>query len=264
MSANPVEQLWQARVEGMVVSSSDVPRPVDEDAAYELQRELTAFAAQHSGARVVGFKVGSTTEEGVAALQLTQPFFGPLVDSYCYKSGDDVPLSEHHQVLIETEIAIGLATDLPAGAREYGEADVQEATAWIAPAFELVAIRLDLPLAGNGPYLIADGGVNAAFVLGQKTDSWDGLDLSQHPVTLNVNGSQTANGHSGMSMFGNPFNVVAWLANHPQLKQRGLKAGDMVTTGTCTGMTPLKTGDEVHADLGALGQINMRQVQFSR
>lgn len=203
----------------------------------------------------MGFKVGATTDAGVAALNLTEPFHGPLLDRYCHLSGGEVALSSQHQVLIETEIAVGLGDDLPPRETDYEERDVLSAASWIAPAFELVATRFDIQLAGNGKLLIADGGVNAGFVLGEKSSEWDSLDLSQHPVTLLINDQEAASGHSGMSMFGNPFRVVTWLANHRQLHRRGLKMGDIITTGTCTGMTPIQAGDHASANLGPLGTV---------
>ena len=120
--------------------------------------------------------------------------------------------------------------------------------------------RFDIELKGNGILLIADSGVNADFVLGEKLSDWSQLDLTQHPVTQTINRGEPASGHSGMSIFGNPFGAVAWLANHKNLRGRGLKAGDVITTGTCTGMTPLSAGDEVHADYGRMGQLKMRLV----
>ena len=38
----------------------------------------------------------------------------------------------------------------------------------------------------------------------------------------------------------------------------GFWTGDVVTTGTCTGITPLAPGDEVAADYGALGTVTAR------
>ena len=35
----------------------------------------------------------------------------------------------------------------------------------------------------------------------------------------------------------------------------GLKAGDIVSTGTCTGIDAIKPGDEVIADFGSLGRV---------
>ena len=105
---------------------------------------------------------------------------------------------------------------------------------------------------------IADGGANIDFVLGPTDGDWRGVDLTSHPVVLNVNGSEVASGDSGMLAFGSPIAGVAWLANRPEIAPRGLRAGDAVTTGTCTGIRPLSPGDEVVADYGSLGAVRAR------
>ena len=96
------------------------------------------------------------------------------------------------------------------------------------------------------------------FVRGPTGTGWRDADLTSHPVTLRINGVEVASGHSGMLVFGDPVSGVVWLANHPELGPRGLKAGDVVTTGTCTGITPLSPGDEAEADYGALGTVTAR------
>ena len=109
--------------------------------------------------------------------------------------------------------------------------------------------------------VIADSGINADFVQGAKVTDWSQFDLSQHPAALLVNGEEVAQGHSGMSVFEHPFAAVAWLPTHKALDGRGLIAGDIITTGTCTGMTPIHLGDEVRGDFGSLGEVTTRFVE---
>ncbi len=59
-------------------------------------------------------------------------------------------------------------------------------------------------------------------------------------------------------MWDHLFDAVVWLANHPALAARGLQAGDLIMTGTCTGLLPLKPGDHAAADFGAIGQVEAR------
>ena len=56
-------------------------------------------------------------------------------------------------------------------------------------------------------------------------------------------------------VFGDPIGAVAWLAGQPRLAGRGLKRGEIVMTGTCTGLTPITLGDRATADFGELGQV---------
>jgi 2-keto-4-pentenoate hydratase len=53
------------------------------------------------------------------------------------------------------------------------------------------------------------------------------------------------------------MNVMVWLANQQSRFGRGLKAGDIVSTGTCTGLDRVKPGDRVVADFGSLGRVEI-------
>ena len=127
--------------------------------------------------------------------------------------------------------------------------------AFVAPAFEVIGCRFAGGLAGNGLLVIADGGGNAAIVQGEPVRDWRRFDLSRHAVRLSLNGAEAASGSSSALVFGDPIGAVAWFASQPLLAGRGLKRGEIMMTGTCTGLTPIKAGDEAVADFGALGQV---------
>ena len=57
---------------------------------------------------------------------------------------------------------------------------------------------------------------------------------------------------------GHPLNALAWLADQGVLGGRGLKAGDLVTTGLVTPFVYAEPGDEVRADFGGLGEVRLR------
>ena len=257
MTSSLAEQLWQARLDGTRIDTAGLDLPADADAAYAEQEALSAVA----DARLVGYKIGATSEAAMNLLGLSEPFFGPLMDRYYRSSGENVPLSSRHKGLLECEIVVALSADLPPRDTPYSVDEVSAATEWISPGFELCAIRFDVELPGNGLLLIADSGINADFVQGGKVTDWSQLDLSQHPAALLINGQEVAQGHSGMSVFEHPLAAVAWLANHKALGGRGLKAGDIITTGTCTGMTPIQVGDEARGDFGPLGEVTTRFVE---
>jgi len=54
---------------------------------------------------------------------------------------------------------------------------------------------------------------------------------------------------------GDPFGTVVMLANAPPDTARGLVAGDIVTTGSCTGAPSLPGPGAYRADFGRLGGV---------
>lgn len=245
------QQLWQARCEGRVISPVSF---ASEDAAYEAQGQLS----ECSTSKVCGYKIGATLPPALELLNLSEPFFGPLFDSHCKTNGSDIALAPVQKNMLETEFAVGLTSDLPAQTAEYSLEDAMNAVGWVAGAFEIVGIRFDTEFKGAGRMFIADSGANVDFVMGDKYEDWRSLDLSCHPASLAINGEEVASGHSGMSIWEHTIGPVAWLANHRVMKTRGLKAGDIITTGSCTGMKPVAPGDEASADFGPLGQVNVK------
>jgi hypothetical protein len=50
---------------------------------------------------------------------------------------------------------------------------------------------------------------------------------------MTINGAVKGRG-TGERALGHPMNVLLWLANQQSAQGRGLKAGEIVATGTCT------------------------------
>ena len=82
------------------------------------------------------------------------------------------------------------------------------------------------------------------------------MDLKAHRVAMSISGRDGGAGE-GARALGDPMNVMVWLAAQQSRFGRGLKAGDIVSTGTCTGIDMIKPGDEVVADFGSLGRVEI-------
>ena len=247
-------RLWEARRDGNLIRVGEGERPADEAEAYAVQRGIT----EASGCAVAGFKIGATAQFAMDVLGVDGPFFGPLYRESFRRTGSTVRLPVAHSPGIEAEFVVGLASDLPPRDPPWTVEEVREAVAWVAPGLEIVGSRLEGGLTGAGMLAIADGGANIDFVLGPTDGDWQSADLGSHPVVLDINGVESGSGHSGMLVFGDPIAGVAWLANRAEVAPRGLRAGDAVTTGTCTGIRPIAPGDEVSADYGSLGVVRAR------
>ena len=247
-------RLWEARRDGHRIAVEEGERPASEAEAYAVQRGITEISER----AVAGFKIGATAKVAMDMLGVAGPFFGPLYRETFRENGATVRLPEAHTPGIEAEFVVGLAADLPPRDVPWSFEEARAAVAWVAPGLEIVGTRIEGGLAGAGVLAIADGGANIDFVLGPTDGDWRGADLSSHPVVLTINGSEAGSGNSGMLVFGDPIAGVAWLANRPEVAPRGLRAGDVVTTGTCTGITPLAAGDEAVADYGSLGAVRAR------
>jgi 2-keto-4-pentenoate hydratase len=249
--AGLAEALWQARTTGEVITVEAAQAPASAAAAYEVQAAMVELVRLPQ----VGWKIGATTRAALQLLGLDEAFAGPLFAPHCHGNGSEIALVSAHSPGLETEFLVGLGADLPARAEPYGADEVAAAVEFVAPAFEVIGCRFAGGLAGNGLLVIADGGGNAGIVQGEPVRDWRRFDLSRHALRLSVNGAEAASGSSSALIFGDPIGAVAWFASQPLLAGRGLKRGEIVMTGTCTGLTPIKAGDAAVGDFGELGQV---------
>ena len=222
--------------------------------AYGLQRELEQ-ALVGRGERVVGYKVGFTT----AALQerhgVTEPVLGFLLGSGVYGSGDAVPLSRFIAIGVEVEVAFLLKSDLAGPG-------VTAASALLAvegamPSFELIDFRLSGTPRGTD--VVADGVYTNAIVLGRPLTPLAGIDLALEGVVFEQDG-QLVGTHTAAEVLGNPLVSLAWAANRLGRMGRGLRAGDIVLTGSISKVLRPTAGQSVRASFTRLGSVACRFV----
>jgi 2-keto-4-pentenoate hydratase len=142
---------------------------------------------------------------------------------------------------------------LPQRTAAYALEEVLAAVQSVHPALEVADPRLPHGLAQPLPWLIADGGINDAFVLGPGVAPLPAAAYADLEVRACHNGVQVTTG-AGKNALGDPAAVLTWLANHLS----ALQAGDIVTTGLVTGIIECRPGDQVTADFAALGCVSLR------
>jgi 2-keto-4-pentenoate hydratase len=83
------------------------------------------------------------------------------------------------------------------------------------------------------------------------------MDLVEHPVLGIVADRETRAGKGG-NVLGDPRLALAWLVNELSGIGVTLRAGEVVTTGTCIVPLPIAPGDRVRADFGVLGGVELQ------
>ena len=244
-------QLWAARLSGAVVDAATVALPRTMEEAHAVQWEIVRLSRH----RVCGFKIGSTSIEAQQLLGTNEPGSGALLAPFVYNSPTTVKIAAAHMPSVEGEFAFRLSKALPPRAEDYQLEEIAEAVGAVAGAIEVVGTRFEGGLTGKGRLLTtADGGVNIALALGPWSSDFRHWDLPTHAVSMTINGRRKGEG-TGARALGDPLNVLIWLANQQSRMGRGLEAGAIVTTGTCTGLDAVGIGDTALADFGPLGTV---------
>jgi 2-keto-4-pentenoate hydratase len=76
-------------------------------------------------------------------------------------------------------------------------------------------------------------------------------------MVLSLNGQYVKEGF-GRAAMGHPLTALTWLVNWLGDHGRGLPAGEIVSTGTCTGHCFVAAGDEVSVDFHEAGIVEAR------
>lgn len=135
---------------------------------------------------------------------------------------------------IEAEVAFRLGRDLPPlaqGAR-YARDAVCAAVVSAHAVIEVVASRFINPEAVSELERVADQLLNSLLVVGPSCPDWQALPLTALPLEVRVQGHPVFQGRGGHPQ-GDPLIPLVWLANHLSIQGRGLRAGELVTTGSC-------------------------------
>jgi len=227
------------------------------DDAYRISLRLLQ-RRQDAGERLVGKKIGVTSKAVQDMLDVRQPDFGFLTDTMQVPDGSSVSLAQAGliQPRAEGEIAFMLKSDLrgPGVTRE----QVLAATAWVAPCFEIVDSRIrDWKIKIQDT--VADNASCGVFVLGDSLVDPRSVDLVHCGMVLEKNG-EIISTSCGASVQGSPVNAVAWLANTLGRLGIGLKAGDIILSGSQSPLVPVVAGDSLYCSVGGLGGTSVRFV----
>src|SRR5258707_9633582 len=102
--------------------------------------------------------------------------------------------------------------------------------------------------------LVADDFFAAGCVLGKPVARSAAPDLLEVVGRALINGVEVGRG-TGADVLGHPLNALAWLANHLAANGKGLRAGQIVLTGSLVKTVWLNAGDEVVMELQGLGRV---------
>jgi 2-keto-4-pentenoate hydratase len=249
--------LLDARHDGRTIAALPPDcRPASVDEGYRIQDAVT----QHLALRTIGWKIGCTAVDQQKFLGTDGPFAGRVFAYLAFDSPATLPGKQFHMRGIEAEFAFRLGHDLPSRAQPYSREEVADAVGALHPTIEIVNTRYDDWLKVGVPSLVADNGAHGAFVCGAGVADWRRFDLVNHKVALSVDGKEVASG-TGARVLGDPLLALTWLANDRVRRGDHLRAGQIVTTGTCVGFNKVEPAADVVADHGALGRVALRFVE---
>lgn len=252
-SPNPSSALVTARAQARPLSEVSRWQPADLQDAWRLQH------ATWGSEPIMGWKVSGLSAPQRMAMGIDQPISAPLLAAWARGHFDT---DEFIAPLIESEIAVELGQDLPPRPHPYTRDEVAQAIRSVRPAIEVVDSRLPR---GSGTLLeLVDDFNNGGFFAGPPVLDWRDIDFGACNATLHFTEDgerrQVATGNGKAVLDGDILGAVVAMANTQCPLYGGLKAGHIVTTGTCTGAVPLAGASRAEAHFDGLGAV---VVQFA-
>jgi 2-keto-4-pentenoate hydratase len=250
------EILWDAWQQGRKIAAlPDDCRPLTRLDGYAIQSALL----QLSGRNAFGWKIAATSAAGQMHIGVDAPLAGRLLSGQIHVDGSVVPIGANRMRVAETEFAFRIGQDLPPRAQAWTKDEVMAAVSALHLAIEIPDSRFETFATAGAPQLIADNACAHRFVMGPEAPAdWQALDLSTHVVRAEVLAGDTlryTREGIGSNVLGDPRIALVWLANELSAIGVGLRAGDVVTTGTCMEPLAFEPGDAIRADFGQLGRV---------
>ena len=231
-----VARLIAARRGGERVTAERILSAVKtSDLAYQVQARVDAALWPDASATV--WKAGADSRDSL-------PTAAPIAPALVHASPTAITAASFTTRIVEAEIAYRFGEDLPPRATPYTIDEVAEAIAAMHVAIEIVDPRIADFVTASPLAKLADHLVNGAFVLGDGITNWRRVDLRKQKATLAFDG-KVHEAVQGSHSLGNPAVLLPWFVAHlgrlPTWDAegragppRGVKAGDVVTTGSWT------------------------------
>lgn len=209
----------------------------------------TAFAVQDATLKLLGpvggWKVGAKGPDA-------EPSCAPLPAGGIFASGASLTGDAWRLRGIEVELAVRLGRDLAPGG------DLAEAIEAVLPAIEVVETRLADYRDSHPLAQLADLQTHGALVVGEPSAlAPRDADLRTLNAYLAFDGQAVASTR-GANPAADVWRLLEWLAHHCAQRGLPLKAGQVITTGSCTGMLFAPEGAHVQAELSGLGRVELR------
>lgn len=224
-------------------------RPANIESALVIQRRVGVLLGQDIG----GWKCSAPTKDRPIA---AAPIFTPTI---AWTSPCELAATGSI-VKIEPEVAFVMDRDLPQRAAPYSEAEILAATAEPRLALELLGTRYLDPESVSWPEMMADSIQNQGLFVGPILAGGLKAPLANFPITVQKQSGSPSTRH-GRHADGHPLRPLYWLANFLATRGEGLRAGQVVTTGSYAGAIEVPLGQPLSVTFGNLGVI---EVAFER
>lgn len=244
-----VEALAQRLVEARKTfrQISDPPPeliPAEISTAYKVDARVEELL----GWEPLGWKIAATTPAMRLRLESDEPVRGRSYRRFAHEGPAVLKMSELNGPMVECEFFMTLARDLPLREAPWTRDDIIAAIGEVRAGIEVAESRFAFGHRPGVTGLIADGSSSGQYVFGDVLPLAPDA-LKDVEVVLHVDGVAAQRG-VGADVLGDPVNAVLWLAEALRPLGRSLSAGELISTGSVTGVYYAKPGCDFVVNFG--------------
>lgn len=231
--------------------------PADIAEAYAIQDAvLDRYLAMRPGRKIGGWKIALTTPTMQSMCKIDHPCEGAIFADRIQNTDGTCRADRFSHLGGESEIAVRLGADLPAGGSPWTADSVAPHVDALMPAIEIVDDRHCAYGEVSGGQLIAENAFNYGIVLGRPRQDWHELDLAAIKGRMLVDGKPVGEGR-GADALGHPLAAVAWAANALNARGRRIEKGQVVMTGSLVRTFWLGQGQTMETEIEGLGRAKL-------
>jgi 2-keto-4-pentenoate hydratase len=232
--AAAAKQLAAARSTGLALegfAAGDEPNSAEE--SYAIQNAVAALVGAIGGWKLAVYAPGQP-------LRFAPIFSATIADHPACMSGKSLRM-----IGVEAEVALRVAMDLPAGRVPRTRTAALQCLASIHPAIEVVDTRFANFRAVSPLSVLADNQNSGALIVGSAIEGLE--DLQTPGFSMFCDGVLV--GGPERNPVGDPIELFIQLADHCAARGLMLRAGTVVTTGSCSGIAFVTPGASVEVRL---------------
>ncbi|MDA9501382.1 2-keto-4-pentenoate hydratase [Bradyrhizobium sp. CCBAU 11357] len=242
-ASEAADRLIAARSKGESVGWRDI-LPSDRAGAYAIQDATLAQIGP-----LGGWKVGASGPDA-------EPVCAPLPAPGLLASGARLG-SEFRLRGVEVEVALRVGRALTAEDAALPDRELARAFDAVYPAIEIVETRLEDWTNSAALAQLADLQSHGALLIGAaSTVSPAAIDLRAVEADLSI-GEDISRRIIGGNPAGDIWRLLRWLVRHCADRGLPLLPGQIVTTGSCTGMVFAEAGTSARARLVGFGEVTV-------
>ncbi len=248
------QTLQNARLETAPIEQiSDKIKDFSRPDAYSIQ-ERGIELREEMGEKVIGLKMGLTSEAKRKQMDLDSPLYGVLTNKMKVENGGTYKLTNQIHPKIEPEIAFLISKELSGSVTRE---EVLAATSEVYSCMEILDSRYKQFKYFSMEDVISDNSSSSQFILGEPLKDFSSLNLADLKLKMKVNGTVAQEGTTA-AISGDPVISVMQLCELLAVRGKSLPAGSIVLAGAATIAVALEPGMNIELEMEGFETMSVK------